>query len=281
MGLLAWTSACIAILILLSQALFTTFSEQLLFINYYISKRTDMSDTAFDSISKHAKTTYFNTTHEVLAPLIKRGHKLTSKLHISASTFTSLRAQTGTATTIGPAEHLVKNLLMDSYKGIGSELSTSDEETINKILDALSDAFIRYEGKYKPHDAKILANFELADQHLQECLWNMLHGRISQNTSWISLLSYISFQKKPYLTSLWLAPPKLLRAAFENPQTVDEIITKRIELYHQIKKNKKNHDPQINTALEAEFKQFCQERLPSWLPTNLVDLRISTTAPPK
>ena len=143
----------------------------------------------------------------------------------------------------------------------------------------LAEAFSRYEGKYTNSNAKILANFELSDQEAQEGLWNMLHGRKKGEQEWPSLLSYISFQKEKFLTSLWLAPEGILLAIFDKEETVDELMEKRTALYNA-QRRKDNKDNEQTSQLEGEWRTLCEKNLPTWLPNSQIDLRISKTAPP-
>jgi len=279
------------ILSLLSFSFFSSISEQKALTSYLAKEVSSTERDFFFDLSAKARYLYFHKSkieppppetvgEQELSKNRERKPRLTSKIHITPATFIALKDKSGGDMFSSPGEQLLYNLLLKLYEGIGSLLNTSDQEAIGLVVNALTEALVRYEGKYPKAQAKILANFELREKALQECLWNMLHGRKKGDHEWASLLTFISFKKEPFLTSLWLAPKLVLETIFEDDKTVEELIQKRKTIYETItKKNNKNNEQ--TPQLESEWNSLCEKNLPSWLPQNMVDLHISKTRPPE
>jgi hypothetical protein len=291
MGLLVWTSATLFILSMLSFSFFSALGEQRA-VTCYIGKEVSLLErNSFYDLSLTARNEYFKKAKDAPNPPEKKvprqkkqkkedfKPRLISKIHINAATFIALKDSSQGDKFAAPGEQLLYHLLQRLYKDIGSLFHTSDQEAIHLILYSLAEAFSRYEGKYINTNAKILANFELSDQDAQEGLWNMLHGRKKGEQEWPSLLSYISFKKEKFLTSLWLAPEVILLAIFDKEEIVDELMEKRTALY-KAQRRKDNKDNEQTSQLEGEWRTLCEKNLPTWLPNSQVDLRISKTAPP-
>lgn len=288
MGILVWTSSILLILSLLSYSLVDSFVSQRLLTSYLAQEMTTLESSSLFALSSKARYTYFQKSKKEAPPPDpesgeesnsqerKMKPKLTSKIHISATTFLALNENAGSERFSSPGEQLLYNLLRTLYEGIGELLHTSDSEAIKRVVKGLTESLTRYDGKYPKTQAKILANFELQEQQVQECLWNMLHGRTRERREWPSLLSFISFQKKNYLTSLWLSPKRVLKAIFSDDTIVDELVQKRHALHNALLRKSNTKDEQ-RTQLESEWRTLCEKSLPSWLPPNMVDLHISKT----
>ena len=288
MGVLIWTSSILLILSLLSYSLIGSFVGQRLLTSYLAQETTMLESSSLFDLSSKARYTYFqqskreapppDTEHakETASQEHKKKPRLTSKIHLSPATFIALNENSGSERFSSPGEQLLYNLLLNLYEGIGSLLDTSDSEAIKRVVKGLTEVLTRYDGKYSKTHAKILANFELQEQQVQECLWNMLHGRTKEKREWPSLISFISFQKKNYLTSLWLSPKRVLKAIFAEDKTVDELLQKRQAIYNALLRKDNKQDEQAS-QLESEWRTLCEKSLPSWLPPNMVDLHISKT----
>lgn len=286
MGLLAWTSSAILIFSLLSYALFNSLAEQRAFTSYLSHEISSIEGTSFANLFAKTRYVYFQKSKDIPSPPdLPNDQKskipkprLTSKVHITPATFTSFKETPEADKSPNPGGRLLYNLLKRLYPGIGALLDTSDNEAITLIMNALAEAFVRYEGKFSSMNAVILANFELQDSRLQECLWNMLHGRKKGKEVWPSLISFISFKKESFLTSLWLSPKVVLESIFEDEEVIKELLQKREEIYSSQRK-KENKQSDQATQMEADWRALCEQKLPSWLPSTMVDLRISKTKP--
>lgn len=285
MGLLMWTSSILCILSLLSTALFFSFTEQNLMLSYIEQQISHNENHSFLYLSTKARNTYYEKTKEVVLHAKKTKKRvskprLTSKVHVTPETFIAMKGTTSNESLQSPQEKLLYNLLCTLYKGIGKQFALSDQETINRLLKALSEAFTRYEGQFSKDNVKVLANFELLDSSLQPCFWDILHGKTKGDQVWPSLLSYINFKKHHgVITSLWLAPKAVLFSIFENEKTVEEICEKRRAVSEVIRKNKNEKNSEAVASAEAEFRALCEKQMPTWLPMNLVEYKISSSEP--
>lgn len=287
MGLLAWTFSCLLLLALLSWEFFASSASHHLVNEYIASHITQEADLWMNQLVIDDMKIFYDKSETPIPPPTRRKasshdprHKLSSKLHISPATFQSLPTQIGISAPSSPHERILFSLLSQHYPGIGLFQDKKDSETLARLLDTLAESFTRYTGKCSYKDAKILANFELGDQSMQEPFWQMLRGQKETGETWSSLLSLISFQQSKTITSLWLAPEPILRAIFEDKEEkIEEFMETRRSLYTKLRRAKKGEvDPRA--SVEADFRTMCEEMLPSWLPANLVDMGVSTTLPP-
>ena len=285
MGLFAWTSSTIFILTLVSISFMHSFITQRAMTSYLSQEVSALEKHAFFDLSAKIRNTYFykaNATATSEREALKektsvpKKPRLTSKLHISPKIITELRNMSDVDQLTSPEARLFFQLMERLYPGIGSLLQLSDHETLSLVVRGLAEALLRYEGKFSTAHASILANFEMPNPLIQEALWNILHGRTKESQEWPSLLSFISFKKEKHLISLWLAPRKVLEAIFENDGVVEEIIEKKYSLQKNIRKQNSKENDQM-ASLEMEWRALCEKNLPSWLPANKVDLKISKT----
>lgn len=292
MGVLVWTFSCLTLLALMSCGLFYSLADHHM-MNKYLSANVEEVDRTLSALYVDDVRVFHDNAKVTIEPPKGRRPvrsktsfarpRLTSKIHVTSATFASLRSQTGSSDPIAPAERIVHNLLKQHYPGIGGYTGQSDGEAIASLLDALSEAFNRYEGKCSYKDVKILANFELQNQKLQEPYWQILSGKKTQDDSWNSFLSFISFNQNRQVVSLWLAPPAVLRAIFDDKSEEDvaAFVEKRYKLFKSLKQAKKSGEIDQQTSVESEFRALCEKQLPSWLPGNDVDMSVSSTPPKK
>lgn len=288
MGILAWTFSCLTLLSLMSYALFYSLVDHHL-LNKYLSAHVQEVDKTTSSLYLEDTRMFYDTAKVPIEPpqrivaseRVEKRPRLTSKLHITPSTFTSLRSQGGSSEPVNPRDRIVYNLLKQHYPGIGDYTGQSDSDTMNSLLEAISEAVTRYEGMCSYKDARILANFELQNKKLQEPYWQILAGKDENEECWSPFLSFISFHQNRQMISLWLAPKPLLRAMFDDKsdEDIEAFIAKRYQLFKGVKKNSLSGETDSRSSSETEFRALCEKMLPSWLPSSEVDLAVSTTPP--
>jgi len=143
--------------------------------------------------------------------------------------------------------------------------------------------------------AKHLANLRLADPALQNFLAQMLKrvqtpesltydcpdGKTSPEY-YPNLIDYITVKAggmKPY--RVWLAPPALLMAIFQDEAVVQAIVIEREQLYRQLGKESKEDREQLKNEMRMAFQKQFQNSLPSNIPSGIVNFDVSLTKPPK
>lgn len=271
----------------MSWGLFCSLAEHHV-MNRYLSSRVVESDRILSDLYVEDTRTFHDNAKVVIAPPEGRIRnsffagrpRLTSKIHVTPASFAALRNQ-GLSSSLEPSERILYNLLHQQYPGIGLLIGQSDEEAVNNLTEALSEAFTRYEGKCSYKDVKILANFELQNEKLQEPYWQMLCGKTESDESWRSFLSLISFNQCKTGVSLWLAPEPVLCAIFDaKHEEIQSFVQKRRALFNKMRRAQKD-DVDSKNDVESEFRSMCEKLLPSWLSANSVDMTVSMTPPKK
>ncbi len=163
-------------------------------------------------------------------------------------------------------------------------------ELWNEIVGALRRQ--RQEGK-NLGNAKYLANLRLEDPAYQDLLANMLkrtetseslsltcRGENNKPDYYPNLIDYLSAtNSSPKPFRIWLAPPPLLLAIFQDPTVVDRIVDERRALYRQLDSAPKDERASVKNTLTTQFDYEFRRNIPPNMPEALINFEISLSRP--
>lgn len=181
---------------------------------------------------------------------------------------------------------ILKKLIVLLYKDqpFFKEMEIKRPDAINAFIASLSTVDTLPKEKFaKIKKIEDLANITLGDPDMDYLLYQMFQGTaqnfkvappqrsinqtdekneeevIDREDEYSSIDGYLSLRdfltlKKSTKIRVWLAPPKLLEAIFENPDLVRNIITMRQELYRKLRSKKENFETkEASTIFENTF----------------------------
>lgn len=197
------------------------------------------------------------------------------------------------AAVLAAHRQAAKNLMDEIYGNQPFFLKI--EEKRPQVLDEILDSLIKASDEFSPKDkitrAKELATIDLGDDELNLLFTYMLKGQeaplmpqikdeeqdnLEPNkkiSGYPSLLDFITIKKKKLVIRVFLASKPLLSALF-GPETADQIIISRNELFKDVQRDTKT--PQ---KASEEFKNlFNAQKLP-YVPDTMLNFDVSKTNP--
>lgn len=132
---------------------------------------------------------------------------------------------------------------------------------------------------------KELANIEFADLELNEAFTNMLKGQeakaaekdkqiVRGNEGYPPLINFITLQPKKLVIRVYLASEPLLMAIYGNHDAVNEILTTRNRLYHEVKVRKAMTVQEAQEELTGLCGRFATD-----IPKSMLNFSVSNTNP--
>lgn len=178
------------------------------------------------------------------------------------------------------------------------EVEENRPDFLNEIFASLIRVTDEYTKKEKLNTRKVkeIATIDLGDSELNEVFTKMLkgaieksgNGKINRETKsvidptkrfraergYFSLLDFITIEKNKLKIRVFLASPQLLMALYGNPDTVQQILVTRYELFLRLKNN------EISSEVGKEdFQRQFQNLQLSPIPSEMLDFGISKTNP--
>lgn len=185
---------------------------------------------------------------------------------------------------------LLKRLIYNSYgkQPFFKEMEKSNQDILEYLLDKISAAAQLPENKNKIERLENLSNIDLENEKLQMLFATLLHG--SQNSaaalkkcdpnakdteaiiSYPPLKDFVSLEKTSKPIRVYLVPPEILWAIFDNVSVVKEIIDQRAILRREFKK-------ELKANFTTRFTQMFQSKLPPDLDPAYFNFEVTSTKP--
>jgi len=141
---------------------------------------------------------------------------------------------------------------------------------------------ILMQNKKTPTNARQLKGIHFDDEALKHFRMKLFSGKehlrdtySDKDAKHYMLSEYISLKKSKYIVSIWLAPPLVLRALYQNDAIVEELLATRAQFYKTLhsSKNRKNFISDYSNELRTQFRPPLEHY------GDYIDYRVSTSRP--
>lgn len=295
MHLLATTFAFLLIFAMFAYTQFQNYKDHQLIDSTY-SHHIEQKSIKMQTQLYHISMELFNELHPKGDKQRKRGSDTrTSYLHIRSLFKEKGKTEAEESEKKKVAERLLTRLLTVLYKNqpFFEEAKQQEghlEEGVIQDMMAQGTHLAKKNGlKYRED----LATLELDNSLHQGVLYKILKGNTPQASqdsiekgelppltspeNYYSLCDFIEIAdtQRRTVMSVYLAPKELLEALFQNEETANDVLRKRMEVYEAVKAQKNTNKAEQG----EEFREYVKRRLPADINPDIIDLEISSTNP--